>query len=437
MAHVATSACCLLLSKKRAELFFVRFFLIFSRFTSFLFSFKNPMAKKKQMRKPKQMARSQRSFALPVWIVPCVLVLLAGGLAAWFWRPQSQEYVLEVEVETRWKAGPEDVDAFADTMAVQAKHVLIGLGVPSEVIQVVRLPEHRGSHLRWEVRSEIPGVLPLAMCNLAMTQLAHRLGGAVLEGREDRQGNLLSLRVGLSDKNTNLITLKRNAKLERRAGRIVVVIDDFGYQDQSLISGFCALSQPITLSIFPAEKYTDWTAQQAQSHKHGVMVHLPMEPIDYPARDPGPNAIFSDYAAERIRELTKTALVAVPYARGVNNHMGSRLTQDAEAMSAVLQSVKKQGFFFVDSMTSPKSVAFVLAQDLGIPCGRNVLFLDPIEEEGAVIKRLYALAEQARHEGTVIGIGHAKLGTLRALQRVLPELEEQGFEFVLAEEAVR
>ncbi|MDP6037972.1 MAG: divergent polysaccharide deacetylase family protein [Candidatus Latescibacteria bacterium] len=395
------------------------------------------MAKKKQTRKPKRMARTQRSFALPVWIVPCVLVLLAGGLAAWFWRPQPQKYLPEVEVETPWRAGPEDVDAFADTMAVQAKHVLIGLGVPIEVIQVVRLPEHRGSHLRWEVRSEIPGVLPLAVCNLALTRLAHRLGGAILEGREDRQGNLLSLRVGLSDKNTDLITLKRNTQLERRAGRIAIVIDDFGYQHQRLISDFCALSQPITLSIFPKEKYTDWAAQQAHRHKHGVMVHLPMEPIDYPARNPGPDAIFSDFAPERIRELTKVALSAVPHARGVNNHMGSRLTQNAEAIAAVLQSIKKQGFFFVDSMTSPKSVAFSLAQDLGIPSGRNALFIDPIEEEDAVVKRLYALAERARHEGTAIGIGHAKYGTLRALQRVLPELEEQGFEFVLAEMAVR
>jgi len=278
--------------------------------------------------------------------------------------------------------------------------------------------------------------LPLAVCNHALTQLARRLGGAVLEGREDRQGNLLSLRVGLSGMNTDLITLKRNAKLERRAGRIAIVIDDFGYQDKKLVSDFCALSQPITLSIFPGEKYTDWTAQQAKLRKHGVMVHVPMEPIDYPARDPGFNAIFSDYATERIQDITQNALTAVPYARGMNNHMGSRLTQNAEAMTAVLQMVKKQGFFFVDSVTSPQSVAFALAQESGIPSGRNALFLDPIEEEVAVVKRLYRLAEQARHQGTVIGIGHAKPITLRALQRVLPELEEQGFDFVLAEEAV-
>ena len=65
------------------------------------------------------------------------------------------------------------------------------------------------------------------------------------------------------------------------------------------------------------------------------------------------------------------------------------------------------------------------------------VFLDIVEDEDAVVKRLYRLAARARHEGTVIGIGHAKLNTLHALQRMLPELTEQGFVFVLAEEAVK
>lgn len=394
------------------------------------------MAKRSSTKKTR-MARNQRSFALPVWVVPCVLVLLAVGLAGWFWRPQAPAYVPYVEEEPIWRAGPEDVDAFADTMAVQAQKALIGLGVPVEAIEVVRLPEHRGSHLRWEVRSDVPGVLPLSVCNLALTRLASRLGGKVLEGREDRLGNLLSLRVGLGDKNTDLITLKRNTKLKRRAGRIAIVIDDFGYQDQKLISGFCDLPQPITFSIFPGEKHTDWTAKQAVSKKHGVMVHLPMEPIDYPARDPGPNAIFSDFAPERIATLTQQALAGVPHAQGMNNHMGSRLTQDTNAMRVILQTVKQQGFFFVDSVTTPLSVAFAQAQSVGIASGRNALFLDPLEAEEEVVKRLYLLATRARQEGTVIGIGHAKPGTLRALQRVLPDLKAQGFVFILAADAVR
>ncbi len=407
------------------------------------------MAKRLSHKRPLEMARKRRSRRL--WVVPCVIIILiAGGLAAYFWlprsffwrlrsyflRPQSVEYALPIEEIPRWKAGPNDTVAFADTMVVQAKNVLIGLGVPPEVIKEVRLSKDGNPHLRWEVQSKVPDALPLALCNLSLTHLAHELGGAVIEGSEDRRGNKLWLRVGLNDKQTNLFKFEKIKELERLAGRIAIVIDDFGYQEQDLILSFCELPQPITFSIFPGEKHTAWIAQQAIEKNHGVMVHLPMEPIDYPARDPGPNAIFLDYAPEKIAELTQNALASVPHAKGMNNHMGSRLTQNFAAMKTALGVVEKWGFFFVDSVTSSRSVAYAIARDMGIPSGRNAMFLDIIEDEDAVVKRLYRLAERARHEGTVIGIGHVKSYTLHALQRMLPELAEQGFVFVLAEEAV-
>ena len=397
------------------------------------------MAKRLSEKRPLEMARKRRSLRL--WVVPCVIIiLLAGGLAvyfwlpqSYFWRPQSVEYALPAEEAPRWKAGPDDIVAFADTMVVQAKDVLIGLGVPPEMIKEVRLSK---GEVRWEVKSKVPDALSLALCNLSLTHLAHQLGGAVIEGSEDRQGNVLWLRVGLNDKQTNLFRLEKNKELERLAGRIAIVIDDFGYQDQNLILSFCELPQPITFSIFPGEKHTAWIAQQAIEKNHGVIVHLPMEPIGYPARDPGANAILSDYAPEKIAELTQDAFASVPNAKGMNNHMGSRVTQNFEAMKAVLRVVKRWNFFFIDSVTSPQSVAYAIARDMGIPSGRNAMFLDIVEDEDAVVKRLYSLATRARHEGTAIGIGHAKPNTLHALQRMLPELTEQGFVFVLAEEAV-
>ena len=167
------------------------------------------------------------------------------------------------------------------------------------------------------------------------------------------------------------------------------------------------------------------------------MVHLPMEPVGYPQHNPGPDAIFVDDAPEKIATLTQNALAAVPHARGMNNHMGSRVTQNAAAMKVVLQIVKQRDFFFVDSRTSPQSVAYALAREMGIRSGRGALFLDLAADEGAIAKQLYALAARARQEGAAIGIGHAKRETLSTLQRVLPALEEQGFAFVLAEELAK
>lgn len=386
-------------------------------------------------KKPHKMAREQRSA---VWWIALGIALAAGGVAVYFSQPQPRVYTLPVIEETpQWKAGPEDIDAFADTMTARAKATLIGLGVPREVIRVARLPESEGDSLRWNIRADVPDALPLSVCNLSLTRLADQLGGAVLDGSEDRTGEALSLLVGINGEQTHAIALKKNAELDRTAGRIAIVIDDFGYQDQALIRAFCDLPQPITFSIFPGERHTAWTAQQAKKKNHGVMVHLPMEPIGYPERNPGPDAIFADDAPEKIAALTQNALSAVPHARGMNNHLGSRVTQNADAMKVVLQIVKQRDFFFLDSMTSPQSVAYATAREMGIHSGRGAMFLDLADGEGTIAKRLYALAARARQEGTAIGIGHAKRETLSALQRVLPALEERGFTFVLAEEAAK
>ena len=385
-------------------------------------------------KKPHKMAREQRSA---VWWIALGIALAAGGVAVYFLQPQPRVYTLPVIEETpQWKAGPEDVDAFADTMTARAKAALIGLGVPREVIRVARVPESEGDSLRWNIRADVPDALPLSVCNLSLTRLADQLGGAVLDGSEDRTGEVLSLLVGINGAQTHAIALKKNAEIARTAGRIAIVIDDFGYQDQALIRAFCDLPQPITFSIFPGERHTAWTAQQAKKKNHGVMVHLPMEPIGYPERNPGPDAIFVDDAPEKIAALTQNALSAVPHARGMNNHLGSRVTQNADVMKVVLQIVKQRDFFFLDSMTSPQSVAYTIAREMGIRSGRGAMFLDLADGEGAIAKRLYALAARARQEGTAIGIGHAKRETLSALQRVLPELTEQGFTFVLGEDIV-
>ncbi|MDP6776165.1 MAG: divergent polysaccharide deacetylase family protein [Candidatus Latescibacteria bacterium] len=385
------------------------------------------------------MARKRRDLTAPAWALACVLVLLSAGLALWVWQP-DHGYPPEEEKpseEPQWEVGPEGLRAFADSAAVRATHALISLGVPRYEVELYRLAENRASAMRWEVRSGVPGALPLAVCNLELTRLARRLAGEVIEAREDLSGSSLSMLLGLRGERTVLVTLRRKPDLARTTGRIAIIVDDFGHQDPALISGFCSLKQPVTLSVFPWHENAIRIAEQAAAAGHGVMVHLPMEPIDYPNRDPGPDAIFEGDSEERIRMLTRKALTAVPHARGMNNHMGSRVTESREAIREVLREVRSLGFFYIDSMTSPRSVAYQVAQEMGVASRRNAAFLDLRENERAVGAELKALAVRARLEGTAVAIGHAKETTLAVLERELPELAAEGFVFVKVEEAVR
>lgn len=396
---------------------------------------------RRKRRGSRRMASRRRGA--PVLRVSAGLVLAAGLLMVWLWRVPRPHRTPDpgppevVTLSNTWRAGPGEVVAFADTMARQSVETLAGLGIPRDVIEVNRLQAARGSTMRWEVTSRVPEDVPLALCNLWLTRTARRLGGEVLEGREDLHGGRLSMLVGLEGDRTTLVTLRRTPTVSRTAGRIALIVDDCGYQSRTLIDAFCDIDYPLTFSVFPDERETIWTAERAARAGHGVMVHLPMEPNDYPKRDPGQGAIFVAHPYDQIRQITRHALTTVPHAQGVNNHMGSRVTQDRRVIGYVLEEVDRQGYYFVDSATSSTSVAYDVSVAMGIPSARNVGFVDLETDADAIEHRLRQLAMRARQSGTAVGIAHARSETRDVLARVIPDLAAEGFEFVTAAEAVR
>lgn len=386
-----------------------------------------------------RMTRRRRRISLRLWTLALVLAL-AVGLAGWMrWREaQAPAYVQEIALnqEAQWRTLPADPLAFADSVASGASAVLKDLGVPEGVASVRRSRARTDSTARWVMTADVPEGLPLAVFNLQLTRLARRLGGDVVEAVEDRNGDRLSMFVGMDGVRTNQFILKRNARLNRLPGRVAIIVVDFGNQEEALVRGFCALKQKITFSIFPGRERSSWIAEQAAAAGHGVIAYLSMEPLDYPRHDPGPDAVLMDHSPEKIRTLIRTARAHLPQAKGMNNHMGSRITEDPTAIRRVLKEIDRHGLFFVDSFTSPRSVAWSVAEEMGMPAGRNAKFLDRKETRESVEQSVEALAEMAGIAGTVIGIGNARPVTLAALERVLPKLEKRGIEFVSAGEAV-
>jgi polysaccharide deacetylase 2 family uncharacterized protein YibQ len=87
-------------------------------------------------------------------------------------------------------------------------------------------------------------------------------------------------------------------------------------------------------------------------------------------------------------------------------------------MEAFLGALKAQrpGWFFLDSRTNPKSVAFPMALGMGLKAFRNRYFIDAVPggEERALISALSG----AYRSGRVIAIGHPRPGTIEVLSRL-------------------
>ena len=285
----------------------------------------------------------------------------------------------------------------------------------------------------------VPADLPLAEVNLSLTRLVSWNGGRVFEGVEGENARWVELRCGVDSTETTRFKLRHDPHLKRRAGRIAVVLDDFGQhsRDRDLVERFCALPWPLTLAVLPNEGRAAEITSRARRHGHEVLLHLPMEPIDYPEKDPGDGAIFVRQDAATIRTLVRQALSEIPDVAGVNNHMGSLATADSRVMEEVLAELKERGLFYLDSRTSAESLGYAMASAMEVPAARRDMFIDPVDEVGSVEANLWALAALAGEQGEAIGIGHDREQTLLALEAVLPRLESRGHRFVPVSQLVR
>jgi polysaccharide deacetylase 2 family uncharacterized protein YibQ len=198
--------------------------------------------------------------------------------------------------------------------------------------------------------------------------------------------------------------------------KVAIIIDDLGY-DTSLAEGFVRLDLPLTLSILPFAPHTRSIAHRAREGGREVMLHLPMEPRSYPRINPGDGVLLVSMERAAILEVLERDLDEVPFLKGVNNHMGSRFTEDREKMMVVLAELKRRGLYFVDSKTSPMSVAFDLARQMEIRTACRDIFLDNDLSEDALKIQMERLLAVARHKGHAIGIGHPHKETLWFLRR--------------------
>ncbi|MBY9082441.1 divergent polysaccharide deacetylase family protein [Paenibacillus sp. HN-1] len=197
------------------------------------------------------------------------------------------------------------------------------------------------------------------------------------------------------------------AKDQKSAGKpqIAIIIDDFGNGMRGT-EEMLALPVKFTVAVMPFLRTSK--ADAIAAHKRGldVLVHLPMEPRHGKASWLGPGAVLTSLSDDEIRRRVEAAVDEVPYAAGINNHMGSKVTGDERVMRIVLSVCKERGLFFVDSRTNYRSVAGSTAHQMGLPKVENDLFLDDTHTASHVAKQLKLAGQRAGEQHYCITIGH-------------------------------
>jgi len=212
--------------------------------------------------------------------------------------------------------------------------------------------------------------------------------------------------------------------------KIAIIIDDIGY-DEDISLALCDLNSNITFSILPFAPFGKIISEKLYAKGSQLMLHLPMEPVEYPQINPGPGAILSIMSPDILIDQLKKNIEDVPHIVGVNNHMGSKLTSHSDQMNQIFTILKKENLFFVDSRTSAKSQCKSSARLLKVKFAQRDVFLDNFQDTKYITGQLEKLMDLAKKHGSAIGIGHPYQATLEALSKKLPKLKNK-VEFVRA-----
>jgi polysaccharide deacetylase 2 family uncharacterized protein YibQ len=212
--------------------------------------------------------------------------------------------------------------------------------------------------------------------------------------------------------------------------RVAIVIDDLG-SSRKRARNLMEINANLTLSFLPYARNSRQLAREAFEKGKEVILHMPMEPHEYPRKNPGKGALLMSMTDTELQQQIKENLDAVPCISGVNNHMGSCFMEDTHRVKILMEELKERRLFFLDSRTTPETTGYGTAKKMGMRTGQRDVFLDNnSDDEESIRKNIQKLAQIAQAEGIAVGIGHPHPSTIKSLREMIPALQKDGIEFV-------
>ncbi len=207
---------------------------------------------------------------------------------------------------------------------------------------------------------------------------------------------------------------------------INIVIDDIGNR---LKLGRRAVNLPVTCSFLPHTAHLGTLSEEARALGREAILHTPMQSIH--GKRLGRGGITVDMSSLELTRTMRQNFASVTNAQGVSNHMGSLLTRHPGQMQLIMESLRGHGAeFFLDSLTTSRSVAYKVARENGIPASKRNIFLDHHRDVDQVRSQFRKLVARAKRRGTAVGIGHPYPETMAVLEQELPKLAAQGVDLV-------
>jgi len=378
---------------------------------------------------PRSSRRGGTSPRTIVLLVVLVLITFAAGVAILWGR--SEDGLI---ARARWGL-PVNKTMLARTISKTVRTTILDFGIASGS-QVIKV--EKGT-VRWT--AYLSGRSSTLQLNAKLAENLAAKHMSVIDGWEDTlatPGSEVHLLVGAGKVVTHELVLERRNDVvgarEYEPARLMLVVDAFGpAENDSLAREFLKLDITLTGAVLPRQKGSKEWARRLADKGHEVIAQIPMEPMNYPQRDPGPGAVLVDMPAGLIQREVKKNLSDVPGAIGATSYMGQMALADESAMGAVMQELKRAKVFYLDVRVVPTSVAADKAAREGVLCFRVDTVLEAPGRYDAEVKAMTGLLDDAidlaRRRGYAIVLVHPDRAAVDVLKRAVPKLKRSGVRF--------
>lgn len=215
-----------------------------------------------------------------------------------------------------------------------------------------------------------------------------------------------------------------------RATRVAIVIGGLGLSQTGTQKAVKTLPPEVTLAFAASGNSLSRWVREGRLTGHEVLLQIPMEPIDYPANNPGPDTLLVSRPAATNLEFLHKSMGRMDSYVGVMGYMGGRFLSEAKAFEPILRDIGKRGLMFLDDGSTARSVTGKLAKTLGVSHAFGDLQIDQRVDTQEILKKLDELERIARSNGTAIGVGFAFDETIEAVTKWAKEAETRGIEIV-------
>ncbi|WP_165926940.1 divergent polysaccharide deacetylase family protein [Tepidamorphus gemmatus] len=214
--------------------------------------------------------------------------------------------------------------------------------------------------------------------------------------------------------------------------RIAIVLGGLGLSTLTTETAIDRLPAEITLAFAPYGDELERLSARARQAGHELLLHVPLEPYDYPDSDPGPHTLLTGLDPEQNRDRLHWLMSRFSGYAGVLNYMGARFTASEDALRPFLGELRDRGLVYIDDGTSPRSAVPKVAREIGLSVAVATRVVDAVPTRAAIDEALRQLEDSARETGSALGIGSALPVSIEAIREWARGLEARGVTLVPA-----